>query len=165
MQTAGFNVSIEDVLTPSDTLSLVLKTVKKCTHYKVEAEHGFRAWGGDAISLIELIAIVSEFKFYKYKNKKVLVEDKYKLASFCEKPFTCEYVTYIGATFFDDINRRIIKYPHSAIDDVVPYALYKARSGKYYCWGHLTIEHTDEGWTLFEVFKKESIEKVQVIEK
>lgn len=166
-QTAGFNVSIEDVLTPSDTLDIVLKTIKKHTRYKVEAECGLSKYGGGVFSLIEMIAIISEFKFYKYKNKKVLVEVRTKLASFYKKPFSCEYAEHIGATFFDDINRRIIKYTKDALNDILPYycSLYKSKSGNYYCWKHLSIEQTGNVWTLYEITKKESIEKVEIPEK
>lgn len=166
-QTIVFNVEISDVLNPADTLLTVLSTVKKLTKYKVTVGHGYRGWGGTPINLIELIAIVSDFKFYKYKNKKVTVEVKTKLASFYDKSFLCEYVPYIGATFFDDIDRRIIKYTRDALSDILPYyySLYKSKRGNYYCWKHLSIEHTGNVWTLFEISKKEIIEKVQVIEK
>lgn len=167
MQTKVFNVEIPNVFTPSEALSYVLKTVKKCTQYKVEARHGFRECGGRAICLLELLATVSTLEFYKYQNKKVLVEVRTKLASFYEKPFSCEYVSYIGATFFDDINRRIIKYTKDALNDILPYycSLYKSKSGNYYCWKHLSIEQTGNVWTLYEITKKESIEKVEIPEK
>lgn len=166
-QTAGFNVSIEEVFTPSDALSLVLKTVKKLTNYKVEAACGLSPHGGGIFSLLELIAIISEFKFYKYKNKKVRVEVKTKLASFCEKPFSCEYAKHIGATFFDDINRRMIKYTRDALKDILPYycVLYKSKFGNYYCWKHLSMEYTDKEWTLYEITEKEIVEQIQIVEK
>lgn len=167
MQTKVFNVKIPNVFTPSEALSYVLKTVKKCTQYKVEAGHGFRECGGRAICLLELLATVPTLKFYKYQNKKVLVEVRTKLASFYEKPFNCNYAECIGATFFNDINRRIIKYTKDALNDILPYycSLYKSKSSNYYCWKHLSIEQTEEGWTLFEINKKESIEKVEIPEK
>lgn len=166
-QKTVFNVSIDEVFTPSDALNLVLKTVRKLTNYKVEAELGLSKYGGGVFSLIELIAIISEFKFYKYKNKKVTVEIKTKLASFCAKPFSCEYAEYIGATFFDDINRRMIKYTRDALKDILPWycPLYKSKAGNYYCWKHLSMEHTDDGWTLYEITKKEIIKQVEIVEK
>lgn len=167
MQTKVFNVEIPNVFTPSEALSYVLKTVKKCTQYKVEAGHGFRECGGRAICQLELLVVVSNFKFYKYKNKKAIVEVKTKLASFYDKPFSCSYAKHIGATFFDDINRRMIKYTRDALKDILPFycCLYKAKSGNYYCWKHISIEHAENGWNLYEITEKEVIEKIQVVEK
>lgn len=149
-----------------NTLDKIQSIAENLTNYKVKITLGPQK-ACERINLIELLERIPKVKFYKYENKKVIVEEKHKLASFSDKPFTCEYAKCAGYTVFRDINRKMItKYVRSAIASLIhrtPH--WGPMSFDYYCRGHFSMEHTDDGWTLFEIIEKESIEKVKVIEK
>lgn len=168
-QKTVFKVGIVNILFDlnPNLLDKILSIAEKLTNYKVKITLGPRKDGKGCIDLIEFLLRIPEVKFYKYENKKVTVEEKHKLVSFCDKPFTCEYVKCIGCTFFKDINRKIIiKYVCSTISSMVNQGLHRgAISYEYYCRGHFSVEYTNEGWTLFEIIEKKSIEKVKIVEK
>lgn len=150
-----------------NTLDKIQSIAENLTNYKVKITLGPQKCSGELIDLIELLLRIPKVKFYKYENKKVIVEEKHKLDSFCDKPFTCEYAKCAGYTVFRDINRKvIIKHVRSSIASLVQRIPHRGpMSYEYYCLGHFSIEHIDGGWTLFEIIEKESIEKIEVVEK
>lgn len=115
---------------------------KYCT---VTVRKGCKKHRGKAMSMPELLQELHNLHFYYTEEVEKTVEKLIPLATFYKKPFTVEYADYIGATFFNNINREIITDVFTALNEVVPYCLYMAKTGKYYCWSKLTMRVVNVG--------------------
>lgn len=166
-QSKVFNVIVVSSMTPLEVLHNVNSLAQRVTNYHVETSFGLKKHRGKAIGLMELVSRVSALRFYKYMEYKDVVEIAKKLATFYVKPFSCDYAGYIGATFFNDMNPAVMGGSLSsdvfeALNDVVPYNLFFAKSGSWYCWGHLGMKQIDGVWTLVEIRKVEVTRRVKV---
>lgn len=161
-QARVFNVTV-DTLCPSQCFDNVVNVVtrfapKYCT---VVVNKGCKAHRGKAISLLDLTVELKNLHFYHYVEMKREVEKFVPLATFYEKPFSVEYADYIGATFFNDINEKMITDVFTALDEVIPYPLHLAKSGSYYCWANLDYRWLSDGrWQLGRV--ENQVETVKV---
>lgn len=145
-QARVFNVTV-DTLCPSMCYNNVVNIAtefapKYCT---VVVNKGCKKHRGKAISLLDLTVELKNLHFYHYIDHEREVERFTPLVTFYEKPFNVDYVSYIGATFFNNINEKIIKEERKALSEVIPATIHLAKSGSYYCWLRLDYRWNEEG--------------------
>lgn len=113
---------------------------------------GCKSHRGKAISLLDLTVELKNLHFYHYYEEERLVKKFIPLATFYGMPFSPEYNGFIGATFFNGINEKMITDVFTALDEVIPYTLHLAKSGSYYCWANLDYRWMSDGrWQLGRV--------------
>lgn len=155
--------AMEQVLRAKDELMDVVADIatrcapKYCT---VTVNSGYKRHRGKAITILDLAAKLEKLHFYHYVEREREVERHFPIATFYKKPFSADYVDHIGATFFNDINEKVITDVPTALNEVVPYYLCLAKSGSYYCWARLDMKvvnvskFTDAPqyrWQLYEI--------------
>ena len=148
-QARVFNVAVSDCWNEWDVEHMAKRQAPSyCT---VEVHNGWKRKRGTPRGLLEVLKDLSNLHFYRYYDVEVVDEKFSTLAVFYEKPFEVNYAGYIGATFFSNMNEKIITNELDALLDVVPFTLRMAKSGCYYCWKQLDMRMIDGRWHLGEV--------------
>lgn len=145
-QTRVFNVAV-NTLFPSECFNMVAAIAREyapkyCT---VVVNPGCKAHRGKALSLVDLATKLKELHFYHYVETEIDVEKFIPLATFYRMPFRPEYNCLIGATFFNAIDEKIMPDVLTGLSEVIPYTIYLAKSGSYYCWKHLDYRWLPNG--------------------